>query len=82
MLNSATKKLALHLALKPTATMIQAPNPTIETTTRANDQLPWKMKPMNRKMRRIRPASWKLFASVSYGISLDPHVDRLAFNRD
>lgn len=62
-LKRVTKKLALHFALNPTATMMHAPNPTIETRTRANDQFPWKMKPMNRKMRRIRPASWKLVVS-------------------
>lgn len=59
-LSRVTRKLALHFALKPTATMIQAPSPTIETTTRANDHEPWKMNPMKRKIRRILPASWKL----------------------
>lgn len=32
----------------------------METRTRAKDHEPWKTKPMKRKMRRIRPASWKL----------------------
>lgn len=59
-LNSVTRNEALHLALKPTATMMQAPRPTMETMTRANDQFPWKMNPMKRKMSRIRPANWKL----------------------
>lgn len=60
MLNSATRKLAEYFALNPTATMMHAPRPTMETSTRAKDHLPWKMKPMKRKMSRIRPASWKL----------------------
>jgi hypothetical protein len=63
MLNRATRKLALHFALNPTATIMHAPKPTRETTTRERDQVPWKMKPMKRKMRRIRPASWMLHAS-------------------
>lgn len=63
-LRSATKKLAEYFALKPTATMMHAPSPTIETSTRAKDQLPWKMKPIKRKMSRIRPASWKLGRSA------------------
>jgi hypothetical protein len=64
-LKRVTRKLALHLALNPTATMIQAPNPTIETMTRAKDHFPWKMNPIKRKINRIRPASWKLFISLS-----------------
>lgn len=67
-LRRVTRKLALHLALNPTATMMHAPRPTIETMTRAKDQEPWKMNPMNRKMSRMRPASWKL----SEGVSGDP----------
>jgi len=64
-LKRVTRKLALHLALNPTATMIQAPNPTMETTTRAKDHFPWKMNPIKRKINKIRPASWKLFVSLS-----------------
>jgi hypothetical protein len=41
--------------------MIQAPKPTIETMTLAKDHEPWKMNPIKRKIKRIRPASWKLF---------------------
>lgn len=63
-LKRVTRKLALHLALNPTATMIQAPNPTMETTTRAKDHFPWKMNPIKRKINRIRPANWKLFISA------------------
>jgi hypothetical protein len=40
--------------------MTHATRPRIETITRQTDQVPWKTKPMNRKMRRMRPASWKL----------------------
>lgn len=43
--------------------MMQAPRPTRETSTRAKDHWPWKTKPMKRKMRRTRPASWKLFGA-------------------
>jgi hypothetical protein len=64
-LKRVTRKLALHLALNPTATMIQAPRPTMETTTLAKDHFPWKMNPIKRKINRIRPASWKLFISLS-----------------
>jgi hypothetical protein len=64
-LNRVTRKLALHLALNPTATMIQAPKPTIETMTLAKDHEPWKMNPIKRKIKRIRPASWKLFHQLS-----------------
>lgn len=60
MLSRRTRNEALYFALKPTATMMQAPRPTMETSTRAKDQEPWKTKPMKRKMRRMRPASWKL----------------------
>ena len=74
MLKSATKKLAEYLALNPTATMMHAPNPTIETRIRATDQLPWKMKPIKRKMSRIRPASWKLPHQPS-SISTAPRRD-------
>ena len=66
-LNKVTRKLALHLALNPTATMIQAPNPTMETMTLAKDHDPWKMNPIKRKMSRIRPANWKLFISIVTG---------------
>jgi hypothetical protein len=65
-LKRVTRKLALHFALNPTATMIQAPNPTMETMTRAKDHDPWKINPMKRKISRIRPANWKL------SISTDP----------
>jgi hypothetical protein len=63
-LKRVTRKLALHLALNPTATMIQAPNPTMETTTLAKDHFPWKMNPIKRKINRIRPANWKLCISI------------------
>jgi hypothetical protein len=63
-LNRVTRKLALHFALNPTATMIQAPKPTIETMTLAKDHEPWKMNPIKRKIKRIRPASWKLFCQL------------------
>lgn len=55
-----TRNDADHFALKPIATMTQAMRPKTETITRETDQVPWKMKPMKRKMRRMRPASWKL----------------------
>jgi hypothetical protein len=64
-LKRVTRKLALHFALNPTATMIHAPRPTIETTTLAKDHFPWKMNPINKKIKRIRPASWKLI--ISFG---------------
>lgn len=59
-LNTVTNRLALHLALKPTATMIQAARPRRETMARKRVNLPWKANPMNRKIKRTRPASWKL----------------------
>jgi len=62
-LKSVTRKLALHLALNPTATMMQAPNPTMETMTLAKDHFPWKMNPIKRKINKIRPANWKLIIS-------------------
>lgn len=62
-LSRVTRNEALHFALKPTATMMHAPRPMIETSTRENDQDPWKTNPIKRKMSRIRPASWKLHVS-------------------
>ena len=73
-LNKVTRKLALHLALNPTATMIQAPNPTMETMTLAKDHDPWKMNPIKRKMSRIRPANWKLFIRI---VTKDEEEDSL-----
>lgn len=57
-LRRRTRKLALHRALKPTATMTHAPKPRMETSTRAIDQLPWMMNPIKRKIKSTRPASW------------------------
>ena len=60
MLRTRTRKVADHLALKPTATMPQAPRPKIDTMTRMIDHSPWRMKPKKRKINRTRPASKKL----------------------
>lgn len=66
MLRSTTRRVALNLALKPTTTMTQAPAPKMLTITRQMDQLPLKMNPRKRKIRRTRPASWKyIFLSFS-----------------
>jgi hypothetical protein len=60
MLRTMTKKAADHLALKPTATIEQAARPKMETNSLAILHSPWMMKPMNRKIRRTRPARRKL----------------------
>lgn len=65
-LRMTTSSVALYLALKPTTTMTQAPAPRMQTRTRQKDHSPLKTKPMKRKMRRTRPASWKyIFLSFS-----------------
>ncbi len=59
-LSMRTKNPADHFALKPTATMMHATRPTTETNTREMLHCPRRMKPTNRKMSRMRPASKKL----------------------
>ena len=55
-----TRNAADHYAMKPTATMMQAASPMTDTKNRAIVHWPRIMNPMNRKMRRTRPASRKL----------------------
>src|SRR5690349_14125831 len=52
-----TKNIADHLALNPTATITQAPNPMAAPIKRVNDHDPWRIKPINKKIKRTRPAS-------------------------
>lgn len=65
-LRMRTNSVALNLALKPTTTMTQETRPSRETTTRQMLHSPVKTKPMKRKIRSTRPASWKyIFRSFS-----------------
>ena len=60
MLNTSTRKAADHLALKPTATIMHAARPTIDTNTRTILHSPWRIKPRKRKIKSTRPARRKL----------------------
>jgi hypothetical protein len=57
-----TRNAADHLALKPTATIMQAMKPNNDKNARPMLHSPWKIKPRKRKMRRTRPARRKLKA--------------------
>lgn len=55
-----TSRTAAHRALNPATIMPTRARPTMEQRNRESDHSPWKTKPMNKKMRRMRPTSWKL----------------------
>lgn len=59
MLKITTSKTALHLALNPTTTITQATNPTKLTKILLTLHSPENTNPMNRKISKTLPASWK-----------------------
>ena len=66
MLKIITNTMALHFALKPTATITQATPPKRMTITLSKLQSPAKTNPIKRKISSTLPASWKyIFRSFS-----------------
>ena len=59
-LRTNTRKAADHFALNPTATIVHAARPNIETKKRPILHFPWIMKPRKRNMSNTRPARRKL----------------------
>lgn len=57
-LSRTTRRIALHLALKPTITIMQAPRPNKLTMIRHKLHWPEKTNPIKRKINSTRPANW------------------------
>lgn len=70
MLSVMTRNAADHFALNPTATILHAANPMMDTKNRAMVHVPRIMNPMNRKISNTRPASRKLHSRKSPSVSI------------
>lgn len=81
MLRITTNKTALSFALNPTTTMTQATNPSILTITLVILHSPENTNPINKKIRRTLPASWKyILRSFSSSWGRPANANRLRFH--